>query len=45
MKESDLKKLDDKSVKDALDAIKSPEVKRENPGRKVEKDSQKKNSV
>ena len=45
VKESDLKKLDDKSVKDALDAIKSPEVKRANPGRKVEKDSQKKNSV
>ena len=45
MKESDLKKLDDKNVKDALDAIKSPDVKREKAGRKAEKESQKENSV
>ena len=44
VKESDLKKLDDKNVKDALDAIKSPDVK-EKAGRKAEKESQKENSV
>ena len=43
--ESDLKKLDDKNVKAALDAIKSPDVKRETAGRKAEKESQKENSV
>ena len=41
---ADIKKLDDKTAKDALDVIKSPEVKKENPGRKSEKESQKKNS-
>ena len=45
VKESDLKKLDDKNVKAALDAIKSPDVKRETAGRKAEKESQKENSV
>ena len=44
VKESDIKKLDDKTAKDALDVIKSPEVKKENPGRKAGKESQKKNS-
>jgi len=44
VKESDLEKLDDKNVKDALDAIKSPDVK-EKAGRKAENESQKKNSV
>ena len=43
VKESDIKKLDDKTAKDALDVIKSPEVKKENLGRKEEKEPQKKN--
>ena len=45
VKDSDLKKLDDKTVNDALDVITTPEVKKENPGRKAEKESQKKDSV
>ena len=45
VKESELKKLDDKNVKDALDAIKSPDVKRAKAGRKAAKESQKENSV
>ena len=36
VKESDPKNLDDKKVKDALDAIQNPEVKREKSGRQAE---------
>ena len=42
---SDPKNLDDKKVKDALDAIQNPEVKREKSGRQAEKEPKKENSA
>ena len=45
VKESDSKNLDDKKVKDALDAIQNPEVKREKSGRQAEKEPKKENSA
>ena len=45
VKESDPKNLDDKKVKDALDAIQNPEVKREKSGRQAEKEPKKENSA
>ena len=45
VKDTDPKNLDDKKVKDALDAIQNPEVKREKPGRQAEKKPQKDDSA
>ena len=44
-KSSAVKESDDKKVKDALDAIQNPEVKREKSGRQAEKEPKKENSA
>ena len=45
VKESNLKTIDDKTAKDALDAIQKPEVKREKPRGQAEKESLKEKSA